>query len=776
MDASAEGELQVSKCKCETGRKRHRIPRSAQIPFEITGIAPVQDEVDNDDFALNLLEDEEPLVNPMNLTFADMFMNMNVPLNFPNIIAPALGMDQNILAQILAAGVMNGDDNDDDNDDDSDSDSGDSDDGFDDDGDDLDLTLMNLLFPGTFETEEEDDQGSPPLPLEGDDVSEEEAEEQDQLPQIALWRLNLNALSQVYNIYMVAYTNRVYVCRPRSCITNAVPGQPDLVLRPRPSAMSYRVGGYMDENFPHQINHVVVGNLGDEEILLLAYDDGDVIAYYTRHLENELSRREREGQSNRATPQPFFRENVGKSAWGLAVHKKSRIIAVSSNLHNVSVFVFALTGQHYRHAPQADSVELFRNVVKNENGELVDSENHSSQAANDDAYAAKIGNLEHAIRRRDANWRIILQTGRGGTNIPNIAFSENGGGDAEAIVAVDIDGRLWVMDIWHFSDHPHVKIEPIHHPRPHSLPHGRNNHRPKGWGVLVLPESSFFPAKNYPDALGLPLSQVNHVASKRIGRWVDISAGINNLKNNSKVHPWVRSGNTNRFVINPLEPRRADLEIPWYDPGTISTIGSLLSPVGGNSTSHSGRESRLGRRNSVNMSRAKKFLRCGSNILRTYEVDIELRSFEEDGIGIMFEKAIDQARPSHAVLPTINTSHSRLANLIHVPELSLVVAGSLCGRVALITLTRPKEKNMSLQRCFKIEAILPTKQDEDRQVRPICPLLGVAVSPVPFSGKLEQAEKPIGPRRYRIMLHYYDLRILSYEISRSSEMDPITIV
>ena len=38
----------------------------------------------------------------------------------------------------------------------------------------------------------------------------------------------------------------------------------------------------------------------------------------------------------------FLHENVGMSAWGLAIHEKSRMIAVSSNLKEVTVFMPAL--------------------------------------------------------------------------------------------------------------------------------------------------------------------------------------------------------------------------------------------------------------------------------------------------------------------------------------------------------------------------------------------------------------------------------------------------
>jgi hypothetical protein len=36
----------------------------------------------------------------------------------------------------------------------------------------------------------------------------------------------------------------------------------------------------------------------------------------------------------------FFHENVGQSVWGLAIHEQSRLIAVSSNAREVTLFIF----------------------------------------------------------------------------------------------------------------------------------------------------------------------------------------------------------------------------------------------------------------------------------------------------------------------------------------------------------------------------------------------------------------------------------------------------
>ncbi|KAI1390160.1 uncharacterized protein F4822DRAFT_401055 [Hypoxylon trugodes] len=730
-DASSEGALRVSRCSCEMGRKRHRIPKSIQIPFE--AFQPIDVPIHNHDSDDESGDDTDEADQDDGNTFFDGELFGTV----------TIGGDFFVVNQ----------------------------------------QLLDVAFPnGTMDLEMDMDMD---VSMTSESAPDSDQEFEGVLPKVATWRMNLTALSQFYNIYMVAYENKIYISRPRSCVTNALPAKPDLILEPPASLMSYDVGGYLDPAAPHQVNHLIVGELGDEEILLLAYDDGDVIGYYTKYIESEISRREKTGNGDGALPAPFFHENVLKSAWGLAIHKKSRLIAVSSNLHNVSVFVFALSGQEYRHIADVDSVEFFRNITKNEDGNIEPPMVPPFDCAKIFEYRSKAAGLEEEIQDRNANWRIVLRTGHGGTNIPNIAFSSDTSGEADKVVAVDINGKLWLMDIWHLAvPVPHATIEPLHRARVIPRVHGPHDggHRPRGWGVLVLPESSFLPTNDVEQSLGLPPSEAMYLENERIGEWIDNSKGIEYVKNNSTIHPWVRSGNARRFNFNAFERMRVRLDSTWYDSGPqppmpLQKLIEDNARRGGHMSRISdGRKSRLAQSNPRAIKRRDTVLADESSILRTYELDIELRGFKEDGVGIMFEKVIDQSRPPHAVLEPMRPSNERLANLIHVPELSLVVAGSLCGRVALITLTRPEPHSLPFKRSFKIEAILPTKRDEDTHKRPICPLLGVAIGPIPFAGNESLAERPTNRRRYRIMLHYYDLRILSYEISRGSPTDPLTIV
>lgn len=91
------------------------------------------------------------------------------------------------------------------------------------------------------------------------------------------------------------------------------------------SAASPNAAGFIEPLDPHAINSLTVGELGFEEVLVSAHDDGDVCAWYTRDLQRVA-----------------FRLSVGKSAWGVALHKERRLLAVSANTHQISVFELAI--------------------------------------------------------------------------------------------------------------------------------------------------------------------------------------------------------------------------------------------------------------------------------------------------------------------------------------------------------------------------------------------------------------------------------------------------
>ena len=186
---------------------------------------------------------------------------------------------------------------------------------------------------------------------------------------------------------------------------------------------------------------MIVGDLGDVEILLMAFDDGDVIAYYTEHIVEYLGSKWR-GHPTRSPkkPTPFFRETVGLSAWGLAIHAQARLIAVSSNLAEVTVF-----------APALCKMYRATNLQPGEKFHATPDEIEEVPAF----HAGRDGSskLKSALHKRSRNWRILLPLGRGGKNIPSIAFVNNDDRPC-MIMATDIDGCIWLLNIWEPNCHP----------------------------------------------------------------------------------------------------------------------------------------------------------------------------------------------------------------------------------------------------------------------------------------------------------------------------------
>lgn len=261
---------------------------------------------------------------------------------------------------------------------------------------------------------------------------------------MAGYRNNLTALSHKYNVrcinriqarsnihitkqlYFSAYQGQIFVYVPRSVPRQRIPANPDLRLYPEPSLVAAHIEGSLDMVYAHVINHIITGFLGSEEIIVCCYDDGDVVAYNIRAIADWISSNrstellprptgsQRRTPSAREGPPSFFlRENVGKSAWGLAIHRQSRLIAVSSNRAEVTVF-----------APALASPTL---------GDFVKASNNATEAT---------------VRERSASYRIVIALGEEADNIPSVSFLDDSTGEATMVCAVDINGIVWFGDIW----------------------------------------------------------------------------------------------------------------------------------------------------------------------------------------------------------------------------------------------------------------------------------------------------------------------------------------
>lgn len=214
----------------------------------------------------------------------------------------------------------------------------------------------------------------------------------------------------------------------------------------------------MDASRPHAVNHLIVGDIGDEEIVVVACDDGDVISYYVRSIclaidegaktvfepdpfENQKLKRYRQsGWANLILPvvdshrtpgfrvlAAWFHENVGASAWGLATHKALKLLAVSSNTKEVNVYAPSLSpdGNQSFRSTYLTPKRLERYMTWQQ------GETRNSTALRDRSLGKKITLRGHMA------------------NIPNIAFCDNDL-DPEGwyLASTDINGNTFVWDIW----------------------------------------------------------------------------------------------------------------------------------------------------------------------------------------------------------------------------------------------------------------------------------------------------------------------------------------
>ena len=182
------------------------------------------------------------------------------------------------------------------------------------------------------------------------------------VPKISTWRENLvcardcfkittqthrpqTGLSHVHNLYFIAIVDEIWLYQP-SFPLQKLGTEPLLKIRPPKSGQN--LPGYLDTRQPHSINHLLVTFLGIEEIVLVTCDDGDVIGFRVDEIQRAIERRLEPdcAEDVFATDvRHFFLKNVGKSAWGIAVHTEARKIAISANTYKVTVFEFALASE-----------------------------------------------------------------------------------------------------------------------------------------------------------------------------------------------------------------------------------------------------------------------------------------------------------------------------------------------------------------------------------------------------------------------------------------------
>ena len=175
------------------------------------------------------------------------------------------------------------------------------------------------------------------------------------------------------------------------------------------------------------------------------------------------------------------------------------------------------------------------------------------------------------------------------------------------------------------------------------------------------------------------------------------------------------------------------------------------------------------------------FLVDGSAILRTYQCDLELLAPTPACPRTLCRKIIKHNTLHHGLEGL--RAFARLNLVLAIPQLSLAIIASQAGRAALVSLTRVDDR-YSLNGpvvSFRVDGFLPAREHAQEVVWPRRPLLGIAVSPLQTDGRsggggAGGSGDADTAKRWRLIMHYYDHTILSYELSRNAETDVLAVL
>lgn len=580
-----------------------------------------------------------------------------------------------------------------------------------------------------------------------------------------------------------------------------------MIIPSQPSQPDLR--GYIDPHEPHSINNLIVQFLGNEEVVATVRDDGDVEAVLVRHIVQAIERRAEPVNTFGTVAdevRPIFQGNVGISAWGLAIHSQARIIAVSSNRHEVTVFRFALLDE----------------VDNRESGK--DNQQDSPSAASE---------RNQQERKTDVTHQVL----NGESNIPYISFCNTGDDpNARWLLTTDISGVCRVMDLHQVAPVQAFRFGPSFI-GPHSGGYDRLN---AGWAIMFLDRRSFQPTNSVHTALGLEESE-SLPDQKQDNRIWDASRTISSLSDTAEA-----------LLYNEPKKREQRLRSPRYQSPSqpVTPEQNISSPQSPDSISPDDPggvpldlEALAGDEEMTDTSETQDASHVLEEALGTVsqegdsyrevvddDDDLDDEGTEDtisinayyDGKRIcgnkpQFVRQTDlcenlpcpilhaSVRNVYLLQPSNQRYHSgpfapplvglaqplqqsvqvdyrylnmfdRLNMNAYMPALGVVILASQKGRALVLALTKvpshvhyPKEMHdlgFKTNYALRAEAILPFAHQEKVNERPFFPLHGIAVGPMQGTETL-----PDELRRWRLMMMYHDHSVMSYEISRKRGRD-----
>ncbi|KAL6719689.1 hypothetical protein ACLMJK_001610 [Lecanora helva] len=507
--------------------------------------------------------------------------------------------------------------------------------------------------------------------------------------------------------------------------------------------------GYLDPSQGHSIDHLIVSDLGNEEIILVACDDGDVISYKMCSIVSAL-------EQNVPLGEPWFLENVGRSAWGLAVHKEARMIAVSSNTQKIDVFALALQPLKRQGAHGGYEAPL------SEHSDVPDPQESAS----------KFRVHHDGIRDRAHNIRLSLLAHK--TNIPSVAFCNTAQDrDGNFLASTDIDNNIFVWNLRQAKVIMHADGDM------------NMSQSQRGWGITCLDPCTSRLTRDSFETLGCSVD--------REESFLDVSDAVRSVPDNSRWHPDSLHFGTD-FSASSMNPTGSTDE----QDSEAETNSADLAEVEEESEDEEGDSGPIAAisvpERKIELSKKPLIVRLPFNILHTSEFAIRLFSdvpcYEGTKFGrtascIMCNQALHQFLPSSSAAWNQLRSIERLNMIAQIPELGVVAIANQVGRVGILTTTKAREGHLF---GYRIECVLPFKSQE-QEMRPSVPLMGLAVGPVqglekrPEPGSVQDVTQDVPQtrpawsslRRYRLLIVYCDHTILSYELSRTDDPDIIVM-
>ncbi|RMZ83719.1 hypothetical protein DV738_g1117, partial [Chaetothyriales sp. CBS 135597] len=575
------------------------------------------------------------------------------------------------------------------------------------------------------------------------------------------WRCNLTALSQRYNLYFMASREDILVFEPEFPFQKL--GKTPKLLIP-PALAEPLAFGYLDSlgdapgPHPHAINHLLVGDLGSEEILLLSTDSGNIAAYHTKAIldaaQKDPFRFSQDGRADLVGLRPFLSHWIYESAWGLAIHREARMIAASANTPTfiqtsdpsakITVFAFALTSPpSYPATAGGDGEPTVSSKDQTEWHKWVPAAHNET------------------IPRRDRNYKIVLAGENGHTtNIPSISFvNTREDPDGSWLLSCDIHGDLKCWQIWKgtcfrtwdFAETCQIQKK-LESPGLKAIL--MRKRKIKIQGCHVVSRYVNVRLQDAPNALVEVQQLSGHVT------------GDNDMAASTSEPEFMDTESDHAENLEPIgRTQRTSIEV---ETGALPPTAS--PEISGDD----------GERSQSKTCLAKRSLQSQSGLVDAKPVripSIPTLHLSQSHLRLI---NLPHSRSPHFFCANIlkqelpdlynnmqNNSLQRLNMLQQIPELGIIVIGSQLGRVAVCSLTRAIPSGIL---GIRVDWILPTRRQERNGARPRNhELLGIA----PKQGEGWEAIE--GSRRYRLMMTYSDMTVLTYEVGRGLERDEIAV-